>query len=103
MNRFRIPLNLLFGGIAAKGAAVASYHLFPRSGLAAVLATDDPLGSRFANALLPLFFDLRGIAPPATAPPVFEVLLVIGFGVQCFILGLAVTECRRLFGKRAGS
>jgi hypothetical protein len=101
MNRFRMPLIMMAGGFAAKGAAVIVYRLVGPTGLAALLMTYDPLGWHFAETVLPLFFDLRGIAPPAAAPAVFEGLLVIGFAVQCFIVGLAISEGRRLLGKGA--
>jgi hypothetical protein len=103
MNRFRMPLILMAVGFAAKGAGVIIYRRFQPPGLGAALTTYDPLGFRFADAVLPLFFDLRGIAPPAAASAVFEVVLVMGFAVQCFILGLAISEGRRLLGKRGGS
>ena len=103
MNRFRIALILTIGGFAAKGAAVIAYRLFYPSVLLRVLTTYDPLGVRFAEATLPLFFDLRGIAPPAAAPAVYEVLLVFAFAAQCLILGLAISEVRRLFRRHLGS
>lgn len=92
---------MMAGGFAAKGAAVIVYRLVGQPGLAALLTTYDPLGLHFAETVLPFFFDLRGIAPPAAAPAVFEVLLVTGFALQCFILGLAINEGRRLLGKGA--
>ena len=61
------------------------------------MTTYDPLGVHFADGVLPLFFDLRGIAPPAAAPAVYEVLLIFAFAAQCFILGLAIGEVRRVF------
>jgi hypothetical protein len=102
MNRFRVPLILMLGGFAAKGAGILAYRLFRPPGLLRMLTTFDPAGFRFAEAALPLFFDLRGIAPPPAAHAVFEVLLVIGFAVQCFILGLALSEGRRLLRQSVG-
>jgi hypothetical protein len=96
MNRFRMPLIMMAGGFAAKSVAVIFYRLVGPTGLPALLMTYDPLGWHFAEMVLRLFFDLRGIAPPAAAPAVFEVLLVAGFGAQCFILGLAINEGRGL-------
>lgn len=101
MKRFRTPLLLMIGGFAAKGVAVVVYRLFRPPGLLTLLTTYDPLGFHFANAFLSLF-NLRGIAPTA-APPLFEVLLMVGFAVQCFLLGLAISEGRRLLQRRVAS
>lgn len=103
MTRIRMALILAVGGFATKGAAVLVYRLLHPPVLLRVLTTYDPLGVRFADAVLPLFFDLRGIAPPAGAPAVYEVLLVFAFAAQCFILGLAVSEVRRVFNRYVGS
>ena len=102
INRFRLPLILMVGGFVAKGAAVVAYRMFHPPWLAAVLTTYDPLGFQFAQVLLPMFFDLRGIAPPPGASAVFEVLLVAGFAVQCFIMGLAISEGRRILEQYVG-
>jgi hypothetical protein len=95
-----MSLLMMAGGFAAKGTAVIVYRLVGPPGFGTVLTTYDPLGIHFAETFLPLFFDLRGIAPPAAAPDVFGVLLVIGFAVQCFVLGLVISEGRRKLGKR---
>jgi hypothetical protein len=55
MKRFRIALILMAGGFAAKGAGVVVYRLFHPPVVAKVLITFDPLGVRFADAVLPLF------------------------------------------------
>lgn len=86
------------GGLAAKGVAVVVYRLFRPPGLLTLLTTYDPFGCRFADAVLSLF-NLRGIAP-AAAPPLYEVLLIVGIAVQCFLLGLGISEGRRLLQRR---
>ncbi len=103
MRRLRFGLLLMAAGFAAKGAGVVAYHLFHLPVLVKVLTTYDPLGVRIADALLPLFFDLRGIAPPPGAPAVYELLLTAAFAVQCFVLGLAISETRRLMRTQIGS
>lgn len=100
MNRFRSAFVLASGGFALKGAAVIVYDLVHTPILGRLLISYDPLGARFADAVLPQFFDLRGIAPPAGANTVYEILLVIAFAAQCFVLGLAITETRRLIRGR---
>jgi len=104
MNRFRVALILTLGGFVAKGGGIIVYHLFHPAVLLRLLTTYDPLGVRFADAVLALLFDLRGIAPPAAAPIVYEVLVVFAFTAQCFILGMAIGAAarvsRRHFGPR---
>jgi len=86
----------MVAGLAAKSAAVVAYHLFRTPVVVRLLTTYDPLGVLFAERVLPLLFDLRGIAPPPGAPAMYEILLVVGFALQCFVLGFAVSEVRRL-------
>ena len=96
MRRIRLGLILMVAGLAAKSVAVVAYHLFRAPVLAQVLTTYDPLGVLFADRVLPVFFDLRGIAPPPGAAATYEILVVIAFALQCFVLGFAVSEMRRL-------
>lgn len=103
MRRIRLGLILMAAGFAVKGAAVVAYHLFHSPILAKVLTTYDPVGVLFAERVLPLFFDLRGIAPPPRAPSVYEILLVLAFASECFLLGFAISEIRRLLNRRRGS
>jgi len=83
-------------GFFAKGTALFIWHVFRTATLMNVLTVYDPLGVRLADAVLPLFFNMRRIAPPAGAFPVFEIVLVLAFGLQCLVLGLAFNEARRL-------
>ena len=42
-----------------------------------------------------LFFDPKRIAPGAGEAQMFEILLVVGFGVECLLIGLTVRWFRR--------
>jgi hypothetical protein len=86
----------MVAGFFAKGAGLFVWHIFRTTTLMSVLTVDDPVGVRLADALLPLFFNMRRIAPPAGAFPVFEALLILVFGLQCLVVGLAFNEARRL-------
>ena len=50
----------------------------------------DPLAIAFANWVLSVLFDRRAIAPPPGASAVFDVALVVAFGIECLFVGLAV-------------
>jgi hypothetical protein len=103
VKRIRLGLILMGVGLGVKGAAVVAYHLFHLPVLGRVLTAYDPFGVLFAEKVLPLFFDLRGIAPPRGGPTVFEILLVLAFASQCFVLGVAISEVRRLSMRHLGS
>ena len=93
----------MIAGGAIKSLAILVHRFFDPPGLLAALTTYDPLGVRIADAVLPLFFDTRGIAPPAIAIHAFEVLLVFGFAAQCFGVGVLIVEVRRLIRSRSDS
>ncbi len=93
MRRIRFALLLMAAGCAAKGAGVALYRLLHPPLLAKVLLVYDPLATKFAEAVLPVFFK-RGIAP-AGASTVYELLLVSAFAAECFAVGLLISETRR--------
>src|ERR1043165_792987 len=91
-------LILMTAGIIAKSAAIAIYDFFHPPSLAKAVLVYDPLAKRFADGVLPHFFP-RGIAPAGEAF-VYEVLLVLGFAAECFVLGLLINEARRFIGTR---
>ena len=89
----------MLAGFFAKGTGLFIWHVFRTAALMNVMTAYDPLGVRLADAVLPLFFNMRRMAPPAGAFPVFESVLVLAFGLQCLVLGLAFSEARRLLGR----
>jgi hypothetical protein len=89
-RRRHLALILRAASLVAKGAGVIAYRVFHPPLLAKILTTYDPLGVAFADAALPLFFDLHGIALPPKAPVVYSALLVFAFGAQCMLFGLAI-------------
>jgi hypothetical protein len=94
MGRFRLAVIVMIAGIAVKTAGVTMYHLVPRPVLAHALLAYDPVARRFADVVLALFFH-RGIAPTGEST-VYELLLILASGAECFALGLLVTEILRL-------
>jgi hypothetical protein len=100
MGALRVPLIVAVGAFAVKVAAVLVYRRFRIPELGVALTAWDPLSVRFAEAALPLFYNLRGVAPPAGASELYDFLLVAGFAAQCFAVAWALTSAARLFGRR---
>jgi hypothetical protein len=88
----------MFAGCAVKALGVLIYHLMPNPLLLKVLLAYDPLATRFGDTVLPLFFH-RGLAP-AGESTVYELLLIMAFAGECFVLGLMTSEVRRLVKAR---
>ena len=80
------------GGLALKGVGVLLYRLFHPPFLGRILVTYDPIADHIGRAALSTFFP-RGIAP-AGAPSVYEIVIVLVFAVECFILGVMISEAR---------
>ncbi len=90
MNRRRLPFVLMGVGALIKAILVGLTKLgdFPT---AVRLATKyDPAAFVFATWGSSLFFSPKRIAPGNGEVQIFETLLVISFGVECFVLGYII-------------
>lgn len=83
-------MMLLVGGLLVKALLVILWRVTRGPELMALLTTYDPGAFTFAEKGAALFFDQRRIAPTPGESALFEVLLVIGFGIECFLVGLLV-------------
>jgi hypothetical protein len=90
MARKRLPAVFLVGGMALKGLLVIAWRLSKAPALLALLTTYDPAGFWFAEKTRALLFDQRRIAPTPAEAVTFEVLLIVGFGIECLIVGLVI-------------
>lgn len=63
-----------------------------------LLTSYDPGANYFAERMTRLFFDYRGITLAPGANTFFEVCLVIGFGIECLIIGIVVQWLLHRFG-----
>ncbi len=92
-KRYLFPAFVI--GVCFKTILILWWHVF-RSGVALGLLTKyDPLALAFANWGYSLIYGSRGIWPGGFASSeVFEILLVLGFGIECVtlvaILGVAL-------------
>lgn len=88
--RNRLPIAFLIAGVALKGLLVLTWRLFRSPELLDVLTIYDPGAFWFAEKASTLLFGERRIAPTFAESGTFESLLVIGFGIECFVVGLII-------------
>lgn len=90
MARKRLLAVFLIGGMVVKGLLVIAWRLSKAPALLAVLTTYDPAGFWFAEKTTALLFDQRRIAPTPAETVTFEMLLIVGFSIECLLVGLAI-------------
>jgi hypothetical protein len=103
MNINRLPIAFLVVGLAFKALLVLLWRLWRLPVLPNLLVYYDPGAFYFAEKMTRLFFDARRLAPPPGEALLFEVFLVIGFGIECLVIGFVLQwVLRRFRGPRGG-
>ena len=101
MNIKRLPIVFLAGGLASKALLVLLWKLWQLPGLFGMLISYDPVAFIFAERVAGVFFDQRRFFPTPGEASLFEVLLVIGFGIECLLVGFMLQWLlRRYKGSR---
>ena len=101
MNIKRLPIVFLAVGIVLKATLVILWRLSQIPGILKLLVYYDPGAHHFAEGMTRLFFYHGGFTLAPGAPMSFEIFLVIGFGIECFLIGfLAQWALRRFSGPR---
>lgn len=90
MRPVQYPLIAFWIGTAVKAILIGFFRIVPSPELLRLLTDFDPGAFAFANWGSSLFFDPRRIAPGPGEALIFEILLAIGFGVECLMIGLLV-------------
>jgi hypothetical protein len=103
MSVKRIPVTFGIGGLALKLLLILVYPRLQWPEIVTVALTWDPVAVAFANWAGSHLFDLRGIAPAPGYEETFETVLVIGFGIECFCLGVLVRWIWPHLTARAGA
>lgn len=98
MNIRRLPVAFLVLGLAFKTFLVLLWRHWSSGVLLKLLVYYDPGARYFAEKVTRLFFDYGGITLAPGANAFFDVVLVIGFGIECLILGFVVRWLLRYFG-----
>lgn len=90
MKLARLPLIFLIGGILVKGVLMLSWHYFGTPDLLNVLVAYDPGAFWLAEQVVPLVFDQRRILPTPMEDFVFQLVMVLGFGLECLAAGVSL-------------
>lgn len=98
----RLPTLFLAAGLVLKGLLVLTWRLFRIPELLGLLTTYDPGAFWLAEKTTALIFDQRRIAPSSAETIAFELLLIVGFGIECLLLGLLIRWFLRRPNRAAG-
>ena len=90
INRRRIPFILLGAGALTKALMVGLSELGDFPSVVLIATRYDPVAFTFANWGSSLLFSPKRIAPGNGEVQIFEALLVLGFSVECFLLGYTI-------------
>ena len=93
----RLPLLLLLCGALLKASLVVGWRITRNETTFKILTIYDPVSFWLAELGVGLAFDQRRIGPSPLEALTFEVLLILGFALQCFVLGMIL---RAIFATR---
>lgn len=96
----RLPVLFLVAGLAFKGLLVLAWRISEAPELSNLLTIWDPGAFAFAEKGVALIFDPRRIAPTPGEALTFELLLILGFGLESMVVGLLWESLVR--SKRSG-
>jgi len=99
----RLPTLFLICGLALKALLVVIWRFSQSPEVLTLLTTYDPIAFRFAEKGAALFFDPRRIVPGAGEALLFEVLLVVIFGLESMVVGLVAQALFRRKNWRGGA
>jgi hypothetical protein len=91
----RLPIAFGCGGFALKGLLLLAGRFFQSPEIFGPLLTYDPLSVVVADAIAGAVCETRGIAPGPCYPVVWEVLLAVMFGIECFVLAALIQRWLR--------
>lgn len=86
----KVPILVSISGALLKGAAIATWSsTAPTSAVHAVVRFD-LVSIWFGEAVTELIFDQRRIGPSPNESLTYDILLVAGFAMQCFVVAAFV-------------
>jgi hypothetical protein len=108
-KRFKLPLIFFISGFVVKTTLCVLWRLYQSAGIMKCLVAFDPIGYFCAYNITSLFSmqcntGLIGIVPAYYEAIFFEMVLVVIFAVECFILGLVTNGiiCKTIRNKNFG-
>lgn len=100
-----LPIAFGIGGALLRTVLLVAFRVWHSDWAFLPAVTFDPMSIWLAEEGLTLLFDRRGIGPSSVQVRLYEVFLVLGSAVQCFVLGVAAQGAliglRRLRATRA--
>jgi hypothetical protein len=99
----RIPVYLFAIGAFFKTLLVVLWRLYQPSDIYDYLIKYDPIGIFAAENVTSIFFDPRRFAPKSSEIVFYEVVLIIAFAIECFVLGLIIQMAIQKVFKRGDS
>jgi hypothetical protein len=94
-ERVRLPIWFAVAGAAAKALLIIGWRLSGGVSVFRVLTVFDPVSFWLAEVGVNLILGGRRIAPSPAQALTFEILLVLGFALQCLVLGIVVQSILR--------
>jgi len=99
MNIKRLPIAFLVVGLVSKSFLIFLWRHWKFPSLPNLLIYYDPAARYFAERVTRLRFDHGGITFATGSNTCFEISLVIGFGIECLLVGFLI---RWLLGRFHG-
>jgi hypothetical protein len=99
----QLPIAFLAVGLVFKMFLVFLWKHGGSPGVLNLLIYYDPGARYFAERVTRLFFDYRGITLAPGSNTLFDISLVIGFGIECLVLGFVARWLLRRFGHSEGA
>jgi len=85
---------LLVCGVLLKASLVVGWRIARNETAFKIATVYDPVSFWLAELGVRLGFDQRRIAPSPLESLTFEMLLILGFALQCFVLGMILSDLR---------
>jgi hypothetical protein len=96
----RLPIYLFVIGAIFKAVLVVLWRLYQPAEIYGLLIKYDPIGNWGAYNVTSLLFGHRRVVLKMSEGLFFEIILVIAFAIECFILGLILQMAIRKISKR---
>jgi hypothetical protein len=91
----RLPIWVALTGAVLKALLIIGWRLSGSAGVFTLLTVFDPVSFWLAEVGVALIFGGRRIAPSPEESLTFEVFLVLGFALQCLVLGVVLRSILR--------
>lgn len=95
----RLPIWFAIAGAGLKALLIIGWRVSGSAVVFRLLTSYDPVSFWLAEMGVKLIFGERRIAPTPPESLTFELLLVLGFAVQCLVLGIVVRSILQMLNR----